>query len=78
MDAKAVALGEALKPEFKEYAKQVIKNAQVLANEFINMGYHVISNGTDNHLMVVDMTSKNLSGKEAEAVLDKVGIGKCS
>ncbi|MCK4554341.1 serine hydroxymethyltransferase [Candidatus Parcubacteria bacterium] len=72
--AKAVAFGEALKPEFKEYAKQVIKNAQILANEFINMGYHVISNGTDNHLMVVDMTSKNLSGKDAEIVLDQIGI----
>ncbi len=72
--AKAVAFGEALKPEFKEYAKQVIKNAQILANEFINMGYHVISNGTDNHLMVVDMTSKNLSGKDAEIILDQVGI----
>ncbi len=72
--AKAVAFGEALKPEFKEYAKQVIKNAQVLVNEFINMGYHIISNGTDNHLMVVDMTSKNLSGKDAEIVLDQVGI----
>lgn len=72
--AKAVAFGEALKPEFKEYAKQVIKNARILANEFINMGYHIISNGTDNHLMVVDMSSKNLSGKDAEIVLDKVGI----
>ena len=72
--AKAVAFGEALRPEFKEYAKQIIKNAQVLANEFINMGYHIISNGTDNHLMVVDMASKNLSGKDAEIVLDQVGI----
>ena len=72
--AKAVAFGEALKPEFKEYAKQVIKNAQVLANEFINMGYQVISNGTDNHLMVVDMTNKGLSGKDVEIILDKVGI----
>ena len=72
--AKAVAFGEALKPEFKEYAKQVIKNARILADEFINMGYRVISNGTDNHLMVVDMASKNLSGKDAEIVLDQVGI----
>ena len=72
--AKAVAFGEALKPEFKEYAKQVIKNARILADEFINMDYRVISNGTDNHLMVVDMASKNLSGKDAEIVLDQIGI----
>jgi len=72
--AKAVAFGEALKPEFKEYAKQVIKNAKVLAEEFIKFGYRVISNGTDNHLIVVDMTSKSLGGKDAEIVLDKIGI----
>lgn len=72
--AKAVAFGEALKPEFKEYAKQVIKNAKIMAEEFIKLGYRVISGGTDNHLMVVDMTSKSLSGKDAEIVLDKVGI----
>jgi glycine hydroxymethyltransferase len=72
--AKAVAFKEALQDDFKEYAKQVIKNAKTLAGEFINMGYRIISNGTDNHLMVVDMVSKGLSGKEAEIVLDKVGI----
>jgi len=72
--AKAVAFGEALQPEFKDYAKQVIKNAKVLAQEFIKLDYRVISDGTDNHLMVVDMTSKNLSGKEAEVALDKAGI----
>jgi len=72
--AKAVAFGEALKSEFKEYAKQVIKNAKVLAEEFIKLGYRVISNGTDNHLIVVDMTSKGLGGKDAEIVLDKIGI----
>ncbi|MFH1661653.1 MAG: serine hydroxymethyltransferase [Candidatus Falkowbacteria bacterium] len=72
--AKAVAFKEALQENFKEYAKQVIKNAKVLASEFINLGYRVISGGTDNHLMVVDMSSKNLSGKDAEVVLDKVGI----
>ncbi len=72
--AKAVAFGEALQPEFKEYAKQVKKNAVVLAEEMIKMGYRVISGGTDNHLIVVDMTSKGLAGKEAEIVLDKVGI----
>ncbi|MDP3042906.1 MAG: serine hydroxymethyltransferase [bacterium] len=72
--AKAVAFKEALQDDFKEYAKQVIKNAKTLAGEFINMGYRVISGGTDNHLMVVDMALKELSGKDAEIVLDKVGI----
>jgi len=72
--AKAVAFGEALRPEFKIYAKQVIANAKVLAAEFIKRGYRVISNGTDNHLMVVDMTSKNITGREAEEVLNKIGI----
>ncbi len=72
--AKAVAFREALKPEFKEYAKQVIINAKAMAQEFMNKGYKVISDGTDNHLMVVDMSSKGLTGKEAEIILDKVGI----
>jgi len=72
--AKAVAFGEALRPEFKIYAKQVIKNAKLLAQKFMNMDYQVISNGTDNHLMVVDMTAKGLRGKDAEIVLDKIGI----
>ncbi|MFH1522818.1 MAG: serine hydroxymethyltransferase, partial [Patescibacteria group bacterium] len=72
--AKAVGFGEALKEEFKQYAKQVIINAKALAQEFLNMDYRIISNGTDNHLMVVDMTSKGLSGKEAEIILDRVGI----
>jgi glycine hydroxymethyltransferase len=72
--AKAVAFGEALRPEFKEYARQVIKNARAMAEEFIKLGYEVISGGTDNHLMVVNMASKKLSGRDAEVVLDKVGI----
>jgi len=72
--AKAVAFGEALKPEFKIYAQQVIANAKLLAAEFIKRGYRVISGGTDNHLLVVDMTSKNLNGREAEQALDKIGI----
>jgi len=72
--AKAVAFGEALKFEFKQYAKQVIVNAKTMAEEFIKLGYPIISGGTDNHLMVVDMTAKGLSGKEAEAVLDRSGI----
>jgi glycine hydroxymethyltransferase len=72
--AKAVGFEFNLKPEFKDYAQQVIKNAKVMAKEFINYGFRVVSNGTDNHLMVVDMTNKGLSGKEAEALLDKVNI----
>ena len=72
--AKAVAFGEALKPEFKVYAKQVIANAKLMAEEFIKLGYTVISGGTDNHLMVVDMTGKGISGKEAETVLERCGI----
>ncbi|MFH0923176.1 MAG: serine hydroxymethyltransferase [Candidatus Falkowbacteria bacterium] len=72
--AKAVAFKENLQAEFKEYAKQVMKNAKTLAKELIKMGYRIISGGTDNHLMVVDMSSMGLSGKEAEIALDKVGI----
>lgn len=72
--AKAVAFGEALKPEFKEYAKQTIKNAKAMADEFIKRGYKVVSGGTDNHLMVVDMTSKETTGKEAETALERIGV----
>jgi len=72
--AKAVAFGEALKPEFIEYSKQIIKNAQAMAAEFIKRGYHIISGGTDNHLMVIDLTNKGSVGKEAEKVLEKIGI----
>ncbi len=71
---KAVAFGEALKPEFHVYAKNVIKNAQAMAAELMKLGYKIIGDGTDNHLMVVDMTSKGVSGKEAEIALEKVGI----
>ncbi|MFO7806869.1 MAG: serine hydroxymethyltransferase [Candidatus Moraniibacteriota bacterium] len=72
--AKAVAFGEALKSDFKEYARQVIANAKTMAEEFSSQGYRVISDGTDNHLMVVDMTQKDIDGKEAEVVLEKCGI----
>lgn len=72
--AKAVAFGEALCPEFVEYAKQIIKNAQAMAAEFMNLGYKIISGGTDNHLFVLDLSSKKLTGKEAEQVLEKIGI----
>lgn len=72
--AKAVAFGEALRDDFQDYAKQVILNAQTMAKEFINLGYRVISDGTDNHLLVVDLSGKGLVGKDAEIALDKVGI----
>jgi glycine hydroxymethyltransferase len=72
--AKAVALGEALKPGFKKYAEQVIKNCQKLAVELIKLDYKIISGGTDNHLVVVDLTNKQLNGREAEQILELVGI----
>ena len=73
--AKAVAFKEDLEPSYKEYIHQVIKNAKAMANEFINLGYKVISNGTDNHLFLVDVkTSKGLTGKEVEDLLGKINI----
>jgi glycine hydroxymethyltransferase len=67
--AKAVAFGEALKPEFKSYQKQVIINAKVMAEEFVKRGYKIISGGTDNHSMLIDLRSKNITGKDAENAL---------
>ena len=73
--AKAIAYGEALKPEFAEYSKAVIANARALAAALAEKGYRIISGGTDNHLMLVDVFgSKNITGKEAEKALEKVGI----
>ena len=72
--AKAVALGEALKPEFKEYAQQVVKNAAVLAETLQENGFRIVSGGTDNHLMLVDLTNKSITGKIAQTVLDEVNI----
>ncbi len=72
--AKAVAFGEALSPSFRTYAKQVIKNARVLAKTLEGGGIRIISGGTDNHLMLCDMTSIGLTGKIAERALDKAGI----
>lgn len=72
--AKAVAFKEALEPEFKIYSQQVIKNSQTMANKFIELGYNIVSGGTDNHLMVVDLRNKNISGLEAERALEKAGI----
>ena len=72
--AKAVAFGEALKPEFKEYTKSVVENAKTMAEEFMALDYHVISGGTDTHVMLIDLTNKNITGKAAEKALEKAGI----
>ncbi len=72
--AKAVAFGEALKPEFKEYARQIVANARVLAATLMEKGYGIVSGGTDTHLMLVDLRPKKLTGKEVEEVLGKAAI----
>ena len=72
--AKAECFYEALKPEFKEYMEQVVKNIKAMSDEFIKMGYHVVSNGTDNHLILLDVKSIGSTGKEAEVLLDKIHI----
>ena len=72
--AKAVAFGETLSDEFTAYAKQVITNAQAMAKAFVSRGYDLISNGTDNHLMLIDLRNKNLTGKKAQETLDKAHI----
>ena len=72
--AKAVAFGEALKPEFKEYQANIVKNAKAFAEGLEAEGFRLVSGGTDNHLILVDVRNKNLTGKEAEHLLDAVGI----
>ncbi|MBP7760559.1 serine hydroxymethyltransferase [Candidatus Saccharibacteria bacterium] len=72
--AIAVALGEALQPEFKDYAAQIVKNAQRLAARLDTKGYQLVTGGTDNHLLLIDMTSKGVTGKEAENALSAAGI----
>ena len=72
--AKAVALGEALQPSFKEYGAQVVKNAAALADELTKLGYRIVSGGTDTHVMLVDLTNKDVTGKEAQTLLDEVNI----
>jgi glycine hydroxymethyltransferase len=72
--AKAVAFGEALNDNFTDYGKQVIKNAATMAQALMSKGYHIISGGTDNHCMLIDLRSKNLSGKEADSLLIKADI----
>jgi glycine hydroxymethyltransferase len=72
----AVALGEAMSPKFKNYAKQIVKNAKAFANEFKKLGYHVVGGGTDSHLLLVDvwMDGKGLTGEQAAIILEKNGI----
>ncbi len=72
--AKAVAFGEALQPEFKAYAKQVVANAQILAKRLQENGLTIVSGGTDTHVMLVDVRNLNLTGKEAEHLLDDANI----
>ncbi|MBU2100410.1 serine hydroxymethyltransferase, partial [Candidatus Micrarchaeota archaeon] len=72
--AKAVAFGEALNPDFKDYSKQIIKNAQALGDTLQDYGFRLVSGGTDNHLLLIDLTKKEITGKEAELILDEAGI----
>jgi glycine hydroxymethyltransferase len=72
--AKAVAFGEALAPEFKTYAQQVIRNAQTMAGAFVQKGYKIISGGTDNHCMLIDLSAKNVTGKQVEEALGEADI----
>jgi glycine hydroxymethyltransferase len=72
--AKAVAFGEALRPEFRGYAAQVVANAKALAHELQRLGFRLVSGGTDNHLLLVDVASRGLTGKAAEEALDRAGI----
>jgi glycine hydroxymethyltransferase len=72
--AKAVSFGEILAEDFRAYGKQIISNAQAMARSFVNRGYNLISDGTDNHLMLIDLRNKNLTGKKAQETLDQAHI----
>ena len=72
--AKALVFKEALEPKFKKYCQQVIENAQVMANRLMSLGYKIISSGTDNHLMVIDLRNKGINGLAAEQILEKISI----
>ncbi|MED5553840.1 MAG: serine hydroxymethyltransferase, partial [Candidatus Neomarinimicrobiota bacterium] len=74
ISAKAIAFGEALKEDFNEYAQQIVNNAKTMAESFMELGYDLVSDGTDTHVMLIDLTNKNISGKEAEKVLENTGI----
>lgn len=71
---KAVAFGEAIRPDFIEYCREIVKNAQILAETLLNLGYEIVSGGTDTHLILVDLTKKGISGKKAESSLEESGI----
>ena len=72
--AKAVAFGEALKPEFKKYTEEIVNNAQTMAEEFLKLNYDLVSGGTDTHVLLIDLTNKNITGKKAENALGEAGI----
>ncbi len=72
--AKAACLGEALKPEFREYAQQIVKNAKVMAEKLTELGFRIVAGGTDNHCFLVDLSVKGINGAEAQVALDRVGI----
>ena len=74
ISAKAIAFGEAIKDEFKVYAKKIVDNAKVMAQEFIEMDYDIVSGGTDTHVVLMDLSNKGISGKAAEEALEKAGI----
>ena len=74
ISAKAIAFGEALKEDFKEYSQQIVNNAKTMAESFMELGYDLVSDGTDTHVMLIDLTNKNISGKKAEKVLENTGI----
>ena len=74
MAGKAVAFGEALKPEFQNYIKEVIDNAKILSSSLVNHGFKIVTGGTDSHIVWLDLTPKNVTGDKAEKILEKVGI----
>jgi len=74
ISAKAIAFGEAIKDDFKVYANKIVENAKVMAQEFLEMDYNIVSGGTDTHIVLIDLTNKNISGKAAEKSLEKAGI----
>ncbi|MFL2989735.1 MAG: serine hydroxymethyltransferase [Candidatus Neomarinimicrobiota bacterium] len=74
ISAKAIAFGEAIKDDFKVYANKIVENAKIMAQEFIEMDYNIVSGGTDTHIVLIDLTNKSISGKAAEKALEKAGI----
>jgi glycine hydroxymethyltransferase len=74
ISAKAVAFGEALRQDFKEYAQKIVNNAKTMADSLMELDYDLVSKGTDTHVLLIDLTKKNISGKEAEKVLEAAGI----